>query len=77
MANITLSLPDEIYQKLKLHPEIRWSEIARRAIIQYLEDLELMEKLTSESRLSEADVQELSEMIDSDVLKRIMKQQSN
>ncbi|HDD64394.1 MAG: hypothetical protein DRJ32_02190 [Thermoprotei archaeon] len=40
MANITLSIPDEIYRKMKKHPEIKWSEIARKAIIEYLNRLE-------------------------------------
>ena len=34
MAHITLSLPDEAYQEIKHHPEIKWSEIARQAIIE-------------------------------------------
>ncbi len=34
MAHITLSIPDEIYAEMKKHPEIKWSEIARRNIIE-------------------------------------------
>jgi predicted CopG family antitoxin len=40
MPNITLSVPPEVYKKMKEHSEIRWSEVARRAIIEYLERLE-------------------------------------
>ena len=32
MAHITLSIPDELYQEMKKHREIKWSEIARRSI---------------------------------------------
>ena len=32
MAHITLSIPDELYKEMKKHPEIRWSEAARRGI---------------------------------------------
>lgn len=40
MPNITLSIPEEIYEKMKRHPEVKWSEIARRAILEYLRKLE-------------------------------------
>ena len=37
MAHITLSIPDELYEEMKKHKEIKWSEIARRGIIEELE----------------------------------------
>lgn len=40
MPNITLSLPDEIYRKMKKYSEIKWSEIVRRAIVEYIKKLE-------------------------------------
>ena len=39
MANLTVSIPPEIHRKMKLHPEIKWSEVVRRAISNYLEEL--------------------------------------
>ncbi len=76
MANITLSLPEELYQKLKGHPEIRWSEIARKAIQQYLDELELLDKLTAKSLLTDDDVRELSDLIDTQVVNKLSKYQS-
>jgi predicted CopG family antitoxin len=40
MPNITLSVPPDVYKKMKEHSEIKWSEVARRAIVEYLERLE-------------------------------------
>ena len=51
MPNITLSVPPEIYKKMKEHPEIKWSEVARRAIAEYLAKIEA-EELSSEELLS-------------------------
>ncbi|MBI4163562.1 MAG: hypothetical protein HY512_01755 [Candidatus Aenigmarchaeota archaeon] len=34
MAHITLSVPDEVYEEMKEHPEIKWSEVARQSIIE-------------------------------------------
>ncbi len=40
MTNITLSLPDDVHVKMKMHKEIRWSEVVRRAITDYIGKLE-------------------------------------
>lgn len=37
MAHITLSIPDELYEEMKRHKEIKWSEIARRGIKEEVE----------------------------------------
>jgi hypothetical protein len=29
-GNITLSVPDELHVRMRKHPEIKWSEVARR-----------------------------------------------
>ena len=76
MANITLSLPEELYQKLKNHPEIRWSEVARKAIQQYLDELELLDKLTAKSQLTDDDVRESSDLIDTQIIEKLSKHQS-
>lgn len=33
MAHMTLGIPDETYAEIKRHPEIKWSEVARQAIM--------------------------------------------
>ncbi len=33
MANITLSIPEDLYRLMKRYKSINWSEIARRAIV--------------------------------------------
>ncbi len=40
MTNITLSIPDEVHKKMKMHREIRWSEVVRRAVIDFMRKLE-------------------------------------
>lgn len=40
MPNITLSLPEEVYRKMKRRTDVKWSEVARRAIVETLERLE-------------------------------------
>jgi len=40
MANVTLSVPEELYKRMKKRSDVRWSEVARRAIAEQLERLE-------------------------------------
>lgn len=53
MPNITLSLPEDIYRKMKNYSEIRWSEVIRKAIAEYLEKLEEIETEVSSKELLE------------------------
>lgn len=69
MPNITLSLPEDIYKIVKEHREIRWSEIARRSIAEYAKKLALLDKLASESKLTEKDIEEIDEEIKAAILK--------
>ncbi len=72
MANITLSVPDDLHQKMKRHSEIKWSEVARRAIEKKVHDLELLNELTSKSKLSEKDVAEISERINKGLADKLL-----
>jgi len=70
MPNMTLSIPEEIHKIVKKHNEIRWSEVARRAISEQAMRLKLMDKLISKSTLTEKDVEEIGNKIKSGIAKR-------
>ncbi|MBI4438782.1 hypothetical protein HY640_02530 [Candidatus Woesearchaeota archaeon] len=38
--NITLSVPRDLYDRMKKHPEVKWSQAAREGIIQKLTHME-------------------------------------
>jgi len=40
MPNITFSVDADLYKRMKKYPEIKWSEILRRSIVDYLKKLE-------------------------------------
>ena len=56
MTNITLSIDDSVYKRMKKHSEVKWSEVARKAIVDRLETLRMAEKLAKKSKLTEADI---------------------
>lgn len=70
-VNITLALPKELYNDMKEHDEIRWSTVIKGIISKKIKDLELMNKLTSRSKLTEKDVEELSELIKHSTAKKL------
>ncbi len=70
MPNITLSIPDELHNIVKKHTEIKWSEIARRAMWTQARKLQLMDQLVSKSAFTEKDVKELDRKIKAGLLKR-------
>lgn len=40
MTNITLSIDDEVYKKMRKYSEIKWSEFVRRCVQKRLGELE-------------------------------------
>ncbi len=46
MTNITFSVDDDIHKKMKEHPEIKWTEILRQSIIEYLKKVEEIDVLS-------------------------------
>lgn len=72
MTNMTLSMPEDISREMKQFSEVRWSEVARKAIIEKLETLKLAEKLANKSKLTEKDVEEFSKTIKSSAAKRFL-----
>ena len=63
MTNMTLSIPEELAKRMKPFSEIKWSEIARKAIEERVNDLEAINKIASKSKLTMKDVEEIGEKI--------------
>ena len=71
MPTITVNVDDDLKERMDKHPEINWSEVTRQAIQEKIEALEVMDELTSESELTESDVQEIADKINQSGRKRI------
>ncbi len=72
MGNITLSMPNNIHTDMKRFSDIRWSEVARQAIVTKLDTLKMMEKLAKKSKLTQKDVDEFSLKIKKSSSKRFL-----
>ena len=63
MTELKLKIPETLYEKMKKHPEIKWDSIAQSALKRYIEKIEMTEDLTSKSKLTLDDVEEISNEI--------------
>jgi hypothetical protein len=70
MTNMTLSIPEELQHIIRKHSEIKWSEIARRAIWEHANKLEIMDKLLSKSKLTEKDAEDIGNKIKKNIAKK-------
>jgi hypothetical protein len=60
---MTFSVPEDIHREMRRHKDIRWSEVARRALTRELDRLHIYDRLLTGSRLTEADAVELGRTI--------------
>ncbi len=70
MTNITLTVPEDLKKKMEMFPEMNWSEIARQAINQKIQELLLFKSITSKSKLTDADVEEIGNKIKTAIAER-------
>ena len=67
---MTLSIPTELHNIVKQHNEIKWSEVARKAMWVQARRLNIMDKLANKSKLTEKDIDEIDHKIKAGLLKR-------
>ncbi len=67
---MTLAIPEDLHQTMKEHSEIKWSEIARRAIQEQANKLILMDKILAKSTFTEKDVEELAKKVKRGIAQR-------
>jgi len=54
MVNVTVSIPESLYRKMKKFSEVKWSEVVRKALADYIMRLEVMERgVVSSDELAE------------------------
>jgi len=71
MSSITANVDNDLKERMEKHPEINWSEVTPQAIQEKIEILEVMEELTSESELTESDMEKIAQKINESGRKRV------
>ncbi|MDG6220634.1 MAG: hypothetical protein QCI38_04205 [Candidatus Thermoplasmatota archaeon] len=60
---MTLAVDEDLYTIVKNHPEVSWSEVARRAMRDYANKLKIMDRIAEKSKLTEEDVEEIDKLL--------------
>ena len=63
MTEIKLKIPKSLLERMKKHPEVKWETIAQSALERYIEKIEITEEITSNSKLTIDDVEDISNEI--------------
>ena len=66
MTDIKFSVPDDLLKKMEKYPEIEWSSIVLSTVEKYIENLEITDKIASNSILTTED----AEIIGNELKKR-------
>jgi len=70
MVNMTLAIPEDLHKIMKEHSQVKWSEVARRAIQEEARKLELMDKFLAKSTFTEKDAEEIGKKIKKEIARR-------
>jgi len=71
MPRFTVEVDADLEQQMDNHPAVDWGEIARHAIRERAQTLELLDELTDDGELTEADAAELADRIEEIARQRI------
>jgi hypothetical protein len=60
---MTFAVPEELHREIRRHKDVRWAEIARRALAREVNRLHIYDRLLASSKLTEADAVEIGRAI--------------
>lgn len=70
-AHMTFTIPGPLKKRVQARRDVNWSAIVAQAMEDRLNKLELADRLAAKSRLSERDVDELADIVDKTMAKRL------
>lgn len=77
MVSMTLSIPEDLREQMRKHPEVNWSEVARQAIKKRAEQLEAFKEFIKDSEMTQEDAIELGRKVRHAVGARVLKEWSS
>jgi len=69
VANITLTVPEDLKSEIQKHKEVNWSEVTRKAMKEHLRKIHLAEAIASKSKLTKKDIEELDKLVKKGIAK--------
>lgn len=69
MANITLTIPEDLKEEIQRHKEVNWSAVTREAMRVHLRKLHIAEAIANKSKLTKKDIEELDKLVKQGIAK--------
>lgn len=63
MPTMTLAIPNDLFDIMKSHKEIKWNEIAFKAMLGYAIKLKSLDKIAEKSEFTENDAMQMDKKI--------------
>lgn len=73
MPTLSVSVPGELRKKMHQLDEVNWSAVARKAFEDKVSEMLFLKSLAAKSKLTEKDVQELSDKVNRAAAEKFLK----
>ncbi|MBD3203459.1 hypothetical protein GF327_04135 [Candidatus Woesearchaeota archaeon] len=70
MGTMSVSVPDDLRDRMNQLDEVNWSAVARKAFEAKVKEIDILKKISSKSSLSDKDVKEISRKINEKMAKK-------
>lgn len=70
MATMSVSVPEDLKEKMEILEEVNWSAVARKAFEEKVKQIDFLKALASESKLTEKDADQISRKINDAMAKK-------
>lgn len=70
MGTLSVSVPEDLRQKMIVLEEVNWSAVARKAFEEKVKQIEFLKRIARKSKLSEKDAAEISNKINKNIAEK-------
>lgn len=70
MLKVSVQIPAELNKVMAQHPEVNWNKVISNTLWNYAKKIKLLDAITSNSRLTDEDIESLDHVIKADILKK-------
>ncbi len=67
---MTLAIPEDLHKLMRKHDEVKWSEVARKALWTHAQKLEWMDKALQDSQMTEVDALKIGKSMKRGIARR-------
>jgi Arc/MetJ-type ribon-helix-helix transcriptional regulator len=71
MPNLTIALPKDLHDFVKTRQDVNWSEVARKAMREHAQKMQLLDSILAEKGLTETDALELGHRLKKEGLRKL------